>query len=178
MNVNANSSNQANDEKPVLNNFIFPLRPLQQYLLQELPRRNINKNNIGDQMLPLMGAVIQETVDDFSGTRGVSLDEERFTTRRLSNMYLLYDDRMELVDECQQMLTAGVYGISEYSYFEHPWYYRLLNLDYLLLKIDKRDLVCPPPSETLIKPTDTPSPSNIISNNGITNLSQLLKIAD
>ncbi|ASU03895.1 hypothetical protein JOAD_20 [Erwinia phage vB_EamM_Joad] len=177
MNRNIPTTNQTTEEQPVLNQFIFPLRPLQQYLLEELPRRNINKENIGNQMVPLMGAVIQETVDDF-GVRGISLDEERFTTRRVSSMYLMYDDRMDLVDECQRMLHAGVYGMSEFTYFEYPWYYRLLNLDYLLLKIDKRDLVCPPPSETLIKPTDTPSPSNIISSSGTLNLSHMLKTLD
>lgn len=144
-----------------LKSFIFPLRDLNHYLGEELPQRNINHEGTLQNLNALRAALVQEAVDDLSLERGISLDEERFTTTRLSNQYLLLEDRIELVDECSRMLISGMYGISEFTYFEHPWYYKLLDSNHLLLKIDQRDIEeCQETTEPSNDPLDTASPSN------------------
>ena len=149
------------EEQPAYNNLLLPTRPLQRYLLDELPRRNVSASTLGKFSVPLMAGIIQEAVSDFGLYKGTCVDYERYSTH-LSSSYLLHEDRCEIVEHCRLMISNTVHDYMDTTYLEYPWYYQLPTFSHLLLSIDKRDFLCSDnPSESQDEVVSTPSPFNI-----------------
>ena len=148
-----------NLDKPVYKNLLLPTRSLQRYLLNELPRRNVDITTLGKQTIPLMAGLIQAAADDFGLYKGTSLDDECYSTK-LGSVYLLPDDRWDVIEQCRLMINQAVYDYVDVTYFEHPWYYRLPTYHHLLFSFDKRDVTCESPDLKSPEVVDIPSPFN------------------